>query len=152
MRCHLIAVGRARPGPARLLFETYAERLSPPLALIEVEEKRPLPEAQLKEREAELILAALPKGAFLVLLDEHGKGLSSQGFAERLGAWRDQGVADLVFAIGGAAGPGSAAHARADFTLSLGPMTWPHLLVRFLLAEQLYRGFSILAGHPYHRE
>lgn len=152
MRCHVIAVGRARPGPARQLFETYAARLSPPLALIEVEEKRPLPEAQLREREAELILAALPKGAFLVLLDEHGKGLSSQGFAERLGAWRDQGVTDLIFAIGGAAGHGSAARARADVTLSLGPMTWPHLLVRALLAEQLYRGFSILAGHPYHRE
>lgn len=152
MRCHVIAVGRARPGQARQLFETYAARLSPPLALIEVEEKRPLPETQLREREAELILAALPKGAFLVLLDEHGKGLSSQGFAERLGAWRDQGVADLVFAIGGAAGHGSAARARADVTLSLGPMTWPHQLVRALLAEQLYRGFSILAGHPYHRE
>jgi 23S rRNA (pseudouridine1915-N3)-methyltransferase len=152
MRCHLIAIGRAKPGPARLLYERYAERLSPPLNLIEVEERRPLPEAQLKEREAELLLAALPKGALLVLLDEHGKTLSSQGFAEKLGIWRDQGVSDLAFAIGGAAGHGSAARARADFTLSLGPMTWPHMLVRGMLVEQLYRGFSILAGHPYHRE
>ena len=152
MRCHLLAVGRAKPGPARQLFEFYAERLTPRLALIEVEEKRPLPEAQLKEREAELLLAALPKGAFLVLLDERGANLSSQRFAERLGGWRDQGVADLAFAIGGAAGHGPMAHARADFTLSLGPMTWPHMLVRGMLAEQLYRGFSILAGHPYHRE
>jgi 23S rRNA (pseudouridine1915-N3)-methyltransferase len=152
MRCHLIAVGRAKPGPTRQIFALYAERLSPPLSLIEVEEKRPLPEAQLKEREAELLLAALPKGALLVLLDEHGKALSSQGFAEKLGVWRDQGVADLAFAIGGAAGHGPATRTRADFTLSLGPLTWPHMLVRGMLAEQLYRGFSILAGHPYHRE
>jgi 23S rRNA (pseudouridine1915-N3)-methyltransferase len=152
MRCHLIAVGRAKPGPARQIYDLYAARLSPPLILTEVEEKRPLPEALLKEREAELLLAALPKAAVLVLLDEHGKTLSSQGFAEQLGVWRDRGVADLVFAVGGAAGHGSAARARADFTLSLGAMTWPHMLVRFLVAEQLYRGFSILAGHPYHRE
>jgi len=152
MRCHLIAVGRARPGPARQIFELYAGRLSPPLALIEVEEKRKLPEAQLKEREAELLLASLPKGALLVLLDEQGTALSSQGFADRLRSWRDQGVADLAFAVGGAAGHGSAARAHADVMLSLGPMTWPHMLVRLLLAEQLYRGFSILAGHPYHRD
>jgi len=152
MRCHLLAVGRAKPGPARQLFELYAERLTPRLALVEVEERRPLPEAQLKEREAELLLAALPKGALLVLLDERGTSLSSQRFAEKLGGWRDQGVADLAFAIGGAAGHGAAAQAQADFTLSLGPMTWPHMLVRGMLAEQLYRGFSILAGHPYHRE
>src|ERR1700733_9276562 len=121
MRCHLLAVGRAKPGPARELFELYAERLTPRLALIEVEEKRSLPEAQLKEREAELLLAALPKGALLVLLDEHGSALPSQRFAERLGAWRDQGIGDLAFAIGGAAGHGSATHARSDFKLSLGP-------------------------------
>jgi 23S rRNA (pseudouridine1915-N3)-methyltransferase len=152
MRCHVIAVGRAKPGPMREVFELYAARLSPPLTLIEVEEKRALPEAQLREREAELLLAALPKRALLVLLDERGTALSSEALAERLRAWRDQGIGDLAFAIGGAAGHGSAARARADFTLSLGPMTWPHMLVRGLLAEQLYRGFSILAGHPYHRE
>jgi 23S rRNA (pseudouridine1915-N3)-methyltransferase len=152
MRCHLIAVGRAKPGPARQIFDRYAERLTPPLSLIEVEEKRKLPDVLLKEREAELLAAAVPRGALLVLLDEHGKALSSQGFADQLGAWRDQGVGDLAFAIGGAAGHGPAAHARAGFTLSLGPMTWPHMLVRGLIAEQLYRGFTILAGHPYHRE
>jgi 23S rRNA (pseudouridine1915-N3)-methyltransferase len=152
MRCHLIAVGRAKPGPARQIFETYAERLTPPLALVEVEERRKLPETQLKEREAELLVGAVPKGALLVLLDERGTALSSQGFAERLGAWRDRGVADLAFGIGGAAGHGPAAYAQASFTLSLGPMTWPHMLIRGMLAEQLYRGFTILAGHPYHRD
>src|SRR5579859_507944 len=143
MRCHVIAVGRAKPGPARRIFELYAERFSPRLALVEVEEKRPLPEPQLKDREAELLLEALPKGALLVLMDEHGKTLSSQNFAEKLGRWRDQGVADLVFAIGGAAGHGTTIRDRADFTLSLGPMTWPHMMVRGMVAEQLYRGFSI---------
>lgn len=152
MRCHIIAVGRAKPGPARELFQLYAARLTPPLALVEVEERRKLPEPQLKEREAELVLAALPRDARLVLLDERGQALSSPGLAEKLQTWRDAGVADLVFAIGGAAGHGAAALARADFTLSLGAMTWPHLLVRGMLAEQLYRAFSILAGHPYHRE
>ncbi len=152
MRCHLLAVGRAKPGPAKALFEEYARRLTPPLALIEVEEKKPLPDAQLKEREAELLAAALPKGAFAVLLDERGKSLSSPEFADSLGRWRDQGVADLALVIGGAAGHGSAIRERAGFTLALGVMTWPHMLVRALVAEQLYRGFAILAGHPYHRE
>jgi 23S rRNA (pseudouridine1915-N3)-methyltransferase len=152
MRCHLIAVGRAKPGPARDLFARYAARLAPPLTLTEIEEKRPLPDPVLKEREGELLRASLPKGALLVLLDERGKALSSEGFAEQLRVWRDGGVADLAFAIGGAAGHGPTARAQADFMLSLGPMTWPHMLVRGMLAEQLYRGFSILAGHPYHRD
>jgi 23S rRNA (pseudouridine1915-N3)-methyltransferase len=152
MRCHVIAVGRSKPGPARALFEDYAKRLTPPLALVEVEEKRPLPEALLREREAELLLAALPKGAVPVLLDERGKSLSSQGFAEQLGLWRDRGVGDLAFLIGGAAGHGEVVRERAAFSLSFGAMTWPHMLVRALLAEQLYRGFAILSGHPYHRE
>ncbi|HTH96682.1 MAG TPA: 23S rRNA (pseudouridine(1915)-N(3))-methyltransferase RlmH [Stellaceae bacterium] len=152
MRCHLIAVGRAKPGPARDLFQLYAGRLVPTLSLTEVEEKRPLPPAQLKAREAELLLAQIPKGATVLLLDETGKVFGSADFAQRLGSWRDQGIADLVFLIGGADGHGDAARARADLTLSLGAMTWPHMLVRALIAEQLYRAQQILAGHPYHRE
>jgi 23S rRNA (pseudouridine1915-N3)-methyltransferase len=152
MRCHLIAVGRAKAGPQRDLFEHYARRLTPPLTLTEVEEKRPLSDVQLKEREAELLLAAVPKGALLVVLDERGKNLGSQAFAEQLGIWRDSGVGDLAFLIGGAAGHGALLKAQAGYSLSLGAMTWPHMLVRGLVAEQLYRGFSILSGHPYHRE
>ncbi|MDB5363949.1 MAG: hypothetical protein JWO51_5246 [Rhodospirillales bacterium] len=152
MRATLIAVGRAKPGAARDLFLDYAQRLSPPLALIEVEEKRPLPSAQLKAREAELLLAAVPKGATVLLLDERGRDFTSPAFAERIGQWRDQGVADLALLIGGADGHGDAARARADLVLSLGKQTWPHMLVRALIAEQLYRAQTILAGHPYHRE
>ena len=102
-------------------------------------------------REAGLILGALPPRARLIALDERGAMWPSRGFAERLAAWRDQGVAELAFAIGGANGLGAEVLDRADATLSLGPMTWPHLLVRSLLLEQLYRAQQILAGHPYHR-
>jgi 23S rRNA (pseudouridine1915-N3)-methyltransferase len=111
-----------------------------------------LPAAALKAREAQLILEALPAGARLVALDERGALWSSRAFSERLAAWRDQGTAELAFAIGGADGLGAAVLDRAEATLSLGPMTWPHLLVRGMLLEQLYRSQQILAGHPYHRD
>jgi 23S rRNA (pseudouridine1915-N3)-methyltransferase len=124
----------------------------PSPTIIELEEKRKLPPAQLQTREAELILAALPGDARLVALDERGVSWSSRDLAERLAAWRDQGVATLAFAIGGAEGLGRAVIERADAALSLGAMTWPHLLVRGMLLEQLYRAQQILAGHPYHRD
>jgi 23S rRNA (pseudouridine1915-N3)-methyltransferase len=128
------------------------KRIVPPLAIVELDEKRKLPPAQLKAREAELILAAVPTGARLVALDEKGAAWSSRELAERLARWRDQGVATLAIAIGGADGLGQAVIERADAMLSLGAMTWPHLLVRCLLLEQLYRAQQILAGHPYHRD
>jgi 23S rRNA (pseudouridine1915-N3)-methyltransferase len=99
-----------------------------------------------------LISAALPPGARLVALDERGTAWSSRGLADRLGQWRDQGTATLAFAIGGAEGLDRQLIARADAVLSLGAMTWPHLLVRGMLLEQLYRAQQILAGHPYHRD
>lgn len=106
----------------------------------------------MKAREAELILAALPQSARLVALDEHGAAWSSRDFADRLAHWRDESVAEAAFAIGGAEGLDAAILDRAHRVLSLGPMTWPHLLVRGMLLEQLYRAQQILAGHPYHRE
>ena len=129
----------------------YAARLVPPPAIVELEIRRPLPAPALKAREAELILGALPSGARLVALDERGAAWSSRTFADRIAAWRDQGTAELAFAIGGAEGLDTAVIERADTVLSLGPMTWPHLLARGLLLEQLYRAQQILAGHPYHR-
>ena len=124
----------------------------PPVAIVELEVRQRLPAPALKAREAALILDALPLRARLIALDEHGAMWSSRGLADRLAAWRDQGVAELAFAIGGADGLGAEVLDRADAILSLGPMTWPHLLVRSLLLEQLYRAQQILAGHPYHRE
>jgi len=148
----IVAIGKQRRGPLGELQALYAGRLNPPPAIVELEEKRKLPPVQLQAREAELILAAVPAGARLVALDEKGAGWSSREFAERLATWRDQGIATLAFAIGGADGLGSAVIERADSVVSLGAMTWPHLLVRGLLLEQLYRAQQILAGHPYHRD
>jgi 23S rRNA (pseudouridine1915-N3)-methyltransferase len=124
----------------------------PAVAIVEIEVHRRLPAAVLKAREAELILAALPPGAHFVALDERGAPWSSRELAERLAAWRDQGVTDLAFAIGGADGLDARVLDRANTTLSFGRMTWPHLLVRGMLLEQLYRAQQILAGHPYHRD
>jgi 23S rRNA (pseudouridine1915-N3)-methyltransferase len=141
-----------RRGALGELQRLYAGRIVPPVSIIEVEEKRPLPPATLKAREAELILASLPPGARLIALDEDGRQWSSRDFAERLAAWRDTGTATLAFAIGGAEGLAEAVLRRADTVLSLGAMTWPHFLVRGMLLEQLYRAQQILAGHPYHRD
>jgi len=152
MRTHLIAVGRMKPGPERELYEHYGVRLNPAPQMREVEEKRNLPAAQLKVREGELLLAAIPDGAHVVALDEKGRKLGSQAFAKRLGAWRDEGVRDVAFVIGGADGLDKAVLSRANLVMSLSDMTWPHMLVRGLLAEQLYRASAILSGHPYHRE
>jgi 23S rRNA (pseudouridine1915-N3)-methyltransferase len=152
MRIVIAAVGRARAGPTRNLFEHYLRRLAWPVSLKEVEERRPLSSDRLKQREAELLLAALPAAARIVALDQRGKALTSADFADLIGRWRDDGVRDLAFVIGGADGLDDRVRDRAHYVLSLGPMTWPHLLVRGLLAEQLYRAQQILAGHPYHRE
>jgi 23S rRNA (pseudouridine1915-N3)-methyltransferase len=152
MRIVIAAVGKFRREPERELYDAFVKRISWPVTLKEVEARGPLPAPQRKAREAAKLLAALPEGATVVALDEAGKALTSAEFAKRMGRWRDDGVGDLAFVIGGADGLDASVLARAQLTLSLGPMTWPHLMVRALLAEQLYRAQSILAGHPYHRE
>ena len=96
-------------------------------------------------------MPALPPGAITVILDEKGKSLGSVAFAEQLGQWRDKGVREARFLIGAADGFDDAERARADLLLNFGAMTWPHMLARAMLAEQLWRATSILAGHPYHR-
>ncbi|HJT07916.1 MAG TPA: 23S rRNA (pseudouridine(1915)-N(3))-methyltransferase RlmH [Stellaceae bacterium] len=151
MRLHIVAVGKLKAGPHAALARHYAERLAWPLAVREVEEKRPLPAAELKEREGALLLAAAPAGAVLIALDEHGRSLTSPAFAQKLAQWRDGGITDLAFVIGGADGLADQVRQKARLVLSLGAMTWPHLLVRGMLLEQLYRAQQILAGHPYHR-
>ncbi|MDH5748567.1 MAG: 23S rRNA (pseudouridine(1915)-N(3))-methyltransferase RlmH, partial [Rhodospirillales bacterium] len=130
----------------------FAGRISPALNLKEVEEKKLLPPAELKRREGELLRAAAAKGAIMVALDEKGLSLTSQDFADRIGGWRDQGTKNVAFFIGGANGLDDGVLKEAALVLSLGAMTWPHLLVRGLLAEQVYRAQCILSGHPYHRE
>lgn len=151
MRLWLAAIGRAKPGPEKQLFEQYAKRLTPPLTLWEGEEKRPLSVAERKAVESKMLLDAVPPKSTIVALDERGATVSSEEFARKIEKWQDGGVGNLAFLIGGADGHGDAVRERADFLLSFGAMTWPHLLVRTLLAEQLWRAQSILSGHPYHR-
>jgi 23S rRNA (pseudouridine1915-N3)-methyltransferase len=151
MRITLAAVGRWKRGPLPELFEDYRKRLSWPLSLKEVSARKPLEGAQLIAHEAELLAAALPEQATLVALDAGGKALSSEGFADTLGGWEDDGAAEVAFVIGGSDGLDPDLLARADLRLSLGAMTWPHMLVRVLLAEQLYRAQAIRQGHPYHK-
>lgn len=145
----IIAVGRFGAGPESALFARHAARLRPPLALREVPEARGAP-AEARRREGAALLAALPDNALAVALDLDGAAPGSEGLARLLARWEEAGR-PLRFLIGGAEGLDPAVLARADCALSLGPFTWPHLLVRGMLAEQLYRARMILAGHPYHR-
>ncbi len=145
----LIAIGRARVGPERELFERYAKRLRPALELTELPEARGAP-ALIKRRDAQALLEALPAHAFLVALDEAGQSFASLAFAATLEDWLGRSR-PLCFVIGGAEGLDRPVIARADQLLSLGPMTWPHMLTRALLAEQIYRARCIATGHPYHR-
>ena len=151
MKLLIACVGRAGRGPERELYDHFARRIRWPLALREVEEKRPLPAAQRVTREGELLLQAVPSRAAVVALDRRGKLLDSEAFADRLARWRDQSVTEIAFLIGGADGHGEAPLQKANLVLSFGAMTWPHLLARAMLAEQIYRAQQLLAGHPYHR-
>lgn len=143
----VIAIGRARD-PEAALFAEYAKRLRPALALTELADGRGAP-GEVRRREGEALLGALPAGAYAVVLDQGGAAAGSAALAQQLERWLARGP--LCFLIGGAEGLDPAVLARADAALSLGPMTWPHLLVRGMLAEQLYRAQCILGGHPYHR-
>ncbi|BBK40632.1 ribosomal RNA large subunit methyltransferase H [Allostella vacuolata] len=151
MRIHVIAVGRARAGPTATLFSDYAGRVPWPVTLHEVEAKAAAASDR-QAREEALLAARIPARAVLVALDPRGRVLSSEDFAQRLGRWRDEGTGDLAFIIGGADGLADSLRARAHLLLSFGPMIWPHLLARAMLAEQLFRAHTILTGHPYHRE
>ena len=155
MRLHLCAVGRLRAGPERDLIDDYLARLDRtgrplglgPVSEHEVEDKKGGGMAA----EATLLARAVPEGAALCVLDERGKVLSSPEFAQALAGWRDGGRQDAAFVIGGADGVDPGLRARADLVISFGRMVWPHMLVRVMLAEQLYRAATILAGSPYHR-
>jgi len=149
-RLTVIAIGRApATAPEQALFDRYAARLRPPLGLVMLADGRGSG-AEIRRREGEAILAALPEGALLVALDQGGVAEATEAFAARLGRWREAGR-DIAFAIGGAEGLDRAVLESAGHVMSLGPMTWPHLLVRAMLAEALFRSDSLARGHPYHR-
>jgi 23S rRNA (pseudouridine1915-N3)-methyltransferase len=147
----IAAVGKSKPGAERELFTSYVARLPWRVDVKEIEIKKEMAVDVRRAREGEALLAAVPDGARIIALDERGKSQSSEDFAKRLGLWRDDGVRAAAFLIGGADGLDEALRKRADMVLSFGALTWPHMLVRALLAEQLYRAHTILRGHPYHR-
>lgn len=154
MKITVVAVGRLRKSPELSLIDDYLDRFNKagrsfglgPALIVEVEDKKNLG----MEAEAALIERALPAGAVLVTLDERGEVISSPDFAQKLAGWRD-GARDVAFVIGGADGIAPALRARADFSISFGKMVWPHMLVRVMLSEQIYRAGQIIAGTPYHR-
>ena len=145
----IIAVGRSRDGPEAELFARYGVRIRPALELTELPDGRGA-SAEVKRREGDALLSALPANAFVIALDQAGEPLDSVTLAARLESWLSL-ARPIRFLIGGAEGLDRPVLARADFILSLGSMTWPHLLARAMLAEQIYRARSISAGHPYHR-
>ncbi|MDP5219774.1 23S rRNA (pseudouridine(1915)-N(3))-methyltransferase RlmH [Ruegeria sp. 2205SS24-7] len=155
MRISVCAVGRLRAGPEKDLIDDYLARFDRtgralglgPARIIEVEDKK---NAGMGAEDA-LLRKAIPKGGLICTLDERGRTLTSPEFAQRLGNWRDAGRQDVALVIGGADGIDPGLRAAADFSLSFGKMVWPHMLVRVMLAEQLYRAATILSGGPYHR-
>ena len=152
MRIVIAAVGRLRRGPLRDLIAEYEKRIVWPLEIREVQEKRASPSGGLKAAEAALLLQALPESGPIVALDERGDDLSSNAFANLLSEWRDSGESACGFVIGGADGLDESIRAQATRTVRFGRQTWPHMLARAMLVEQIYRAQQILAGHPYHRE
>lgn len=156
MRLAIVAVGRLRGGPEAQLTAAYVERAGAlgrqlgfkTVEIVEVEGK---PAGELRA-EAEALLRAAPDRARTVLLDERGAQWTSRQLAEKLARWRDDGAPCAVFWIGGADGVSQSIKDKADETLAFGRQTWPHRLVRAMLAEQLYRALTILSGNPYHRD
>ena len=139
MLLHIVARGKIGRSPEGELVERYMQRIAWPTRVTE------LPDRGGK-------MPDLPANSVTVALDERGQALGSSQFAARLEAWRDGGKREVRFLIGAADGHDQQVRQTADLLLSFGPATWPHLLVRAMLAEQLFRAVSILANHPYHRE
>jgi 23S rRNA (pseudouridine1915-N3)-methyltransferase len=160
VKLKVLTIGRMKKGPEAELIADYKARFdgaAPGLGFgkIEIQElelKKRVAGKERKRLEGELLLSEIISGALVIALDERGKSLRSRAFATLLADKRDEGVPELVLIIGGADGLSEAVRDRASQLLSFSPMTWPHMLVRVMVLEQLYRGASILAGHPYHRE
>src|ERR1700752_256564 len=160
MRLVVVCVGKLKAGPERLMFDRYFKRLAEGargaglagVDLREIGESRARRPDERRAEEAAAILAATPKGAALVLLDEHGPSATSEEWAADIGRQRDASRPAYAVAIGGSDGLDPPLRAVAHRVLSFGQMTWPHQLVRVMAGEQLYRAMTILARHPYHRQ
>jgi 23S rRNA (pseudouridine1915-N3)-methyltransferase len=159
MRLVVIAIGRLKKGPERELAERYRERFDAigrklgfrGLEIHEISESRARDAATRMAEEAAAISVLIPQKYVLVALDERGKSIDSASFAQHLGRFRDEGVENTIFTIGGADGLSPDLRRKAKLTIAFGAATWPHQMVRVMLLEQIYRAATILAGHPYHR-
>lgn len=145
LRIEIIAAARLKKGPFADLRDEYLRRMVWPVSMIEVEGRN-------AAEEQTRLLEKIRPGSVVVALDERGKIMSSRDFATRLSGFSAQGITDIQFVIGGADGLNDDIRQRARFLLAFGPQTWPHIMVRVMLLEQLYRAQQIIAGHPYHRD
>jgi 23S rRNA (pseudouridine1915-N3)-methyltransferase len=159
MRLIIISIGRLKQGPERELAERYRGRFDDigrklgyrSLDIHEIAESRARDPATRMSEEAAAMTAAMPENSTLIALDERGDNIDSTAFARQLGRWRDEQVANGVFAIGGADGLSPELRRNAQLRMAFGAATWPHQMVRVMLLEQIYRAATILSGHPYHR-
>lgn len=151
MKVLISTVGRMKAGPEKTLVETYLKRLPWSVDIREVEPKKNAGSGNSVHGETKKLLHCVPDGAKIICLDSRGKNLSSEELAAKIRSWRDDGVPALAFLIGGADGLAKDATDSCDLKMSFGQATWPHMLVRAMLAEQLYRVHCILTDHPYHR-
>jgi len=159
MRLRILAIGHARGTPEEALSQDFVGRAQSigrrmGISAVTVEEISVSKLREVKTRmadEAQKLADHVPDGAHIILLDARGKGMTSEDFAEMLGALRDAGTRDLAFVIGGPDGLATLPGKKSGRSLAFGPQTWPHLMVRAMLSEQIYRALTILAGHPYHR-
>ena len=159
MKLFIGAVGRMKNGPENALFKDYYDRCGKagpkiglgPMQLAEIVEAKNPHKPERQRLEAQGLTKMLIKNSTLIVLDERGRSLSSVAFSDKLKTWRDDGIAQASFLIGGPDGLERSIVNDADLVLSFGAMTWPHMIARILLVEQLYRSISLLSGHPYHR-
>lgn len=151
LKIDIIAVGRLRNGPFFDLYQDYSKRIKWSVSLYEIESKQKDPMAVQLE-EAKKIQEHIKDSAFLIIMDEKGNGLRSLDFAQTIENLQNTGESHIQFVIGGADGLTDAVKGQANLLLSFGQQTWPHMLARVMLLEQIYRAQQILVGHPYHRE
>jgi len=152
MKIHLFAIGKMKSGPAMTLCQDYLKRMKTPVIIREFEVKKNLSGDELKRAESKLFLDEMPTDRTVIALDERGKNLSSHEIVNKIESFQMVGTKNLVFLIGGANGHDESIRAQANLLLSFGKATWPHMMVRTMVLEQIYRAYSILDGHPYHRE